>query len=172
MSDRKIENIGIPIGNLMEHDNIASNECDFYGSELKDYPCQTTDNLQIKTLGELYLILRKCWSKETAYPACQSEWVPNDPTYGQCAITAMLVYDLFGGSIHRIHVNGGGTHYFNKLGNQYVDLTRQQFDLYNIPVEYEPNDVINRVFCGKNENTQKRFELLVDNIKQYLASRK
>ncbi len=156
----------------MKNNNNDLNDNDFYGSEIKSYPCQTTSSLQIKTLGDLYLILRKCWSKETAYPVCQSEWVPDDPTYGQCAITAMLVYDLFGGSIHRIHVNGGGTHYFNKIDNQYVDLTRQQFDLYNIPVEYEPNDVMDRKYCGKNENTQKRFELLVKNIKRYLSSEK
>ena len=64
----------------------------------------------------------------------------NDPTYGQCAITVTLVYDLFGGTIHKIRVNGGGTHYFNKINGHYIDLTRDQFDLYNIDIKYEPND--------------------------------
>ena len=36
----------------------------------------------------------------------------NDPTYGQCAITASLVYDLFDGTIYKLKVDGGGTHYF------------------------------------------------------------
>lgn len=31
----------------------------------------------------------------------------------------MLVYDVFGGTIHRIHVDGGGTHYFNKINGHY-----------------------------------------------------
>ena len=140
----------------------------FYGFEYSDIEIkEKTSNSKIKTLGELYTVLRNCWSKETAYPSCQSEWVPNDPSYGQCAITAMLVYDMFGGTIHRIKVSGGGTHYFNKINGHYIDLTREQFDLYNIPVEYEPNEIMDRQYCGKNADTQKRYLLLVDNISNY-----
>lgn len=51
---------------------------------------------------------------------------------------------MFGGSIHRIRVNGGGTHYFNKIDGCYVDLTREQFDLYDIPIVYEPNEQMKR----------------------------
>lgn len=98
----------------------------------------------------------------------EAEWVQNDPTYGQCAITAMLVYDMFGGTIHRIRVDGGGTHYFNKINGNYIDLTIEQFDLYNIPVSYEPNEEIDRKYCGKNADTQKRFELLIRRIAEYL----
>ena len=57
---------------------------------------------------------------------------------------------MFGGSIHRIRVEGGGTHYFNKITGQYVDLTREQFDLYNIEVAYEPNETMQREYCCKN----------------------
>lgn len=141
---------------------------DFYGNELKDFKRKKTGDTHIKTLGDLYIVLRKCWSKETAYKSCQKEWVPNDPSYGQCAITAMLVYDMFGGTIHRIRVNGGGTHYFNRLDGRYIDLTREQFDLYNIPVDYEPNEMMNRQYCGKNADTQKRYELLIQRITEYL----
>jgi hypothetical protein len=90
--------------------------------------------------------------------------------YGQCAITAMLVFDMFGGSIHRIRVDGGGTHYFNKIDGHYIDLTREQFDLYDIPVSYEPNDLIDRKYCGKNANTQERYKRLINNIDKYLNS--
>lgn len=85
--------------------------------------------------------------------------------------TAMLVYDMFGGSIHRIRVDGGGTHYFNKVNGHYIDLTVEQFDLYNIPVSYEPNEQMDRKYCGKNIDTQKRFELLVKRIADYLATK-
>ena len=73
----------------------------------------------------------------------------DDPSYGQCAITATLVHDMFGGTIHKIKVNGGGTHYFNKINGQYVDLTREQFDLYDLPVNYEPNQEISREYCAR-----------------------
>jgi len=116
-------------------------------------------------------VLRESWSKETAYPSCQKDWSKEDPSYGQCAITAMLVNDMFGGSIHSIRVNGGGTHYFNKINGKYVDLTSEQFDLYNIPVDYENNEEMDRQYCGKNADTKKRYDLLVANVKAYLVGK-
>lgn len=138
----------------------------YYGEECGDLKRKKPGNPKLETLNDLYNILRECWCKETAYPSCQSEWVPNDPSYGQCAITAMLVYDMFGGSIHRIRVNGGGTHYFNRIDGHYIDLTIEQFDLYNIPVSYEPNEEMDRKYCGKNADTQNRFELLIKLISE------
>ncbi len=76
----------------------------------------------------------------------------------------MLVYDMFGGSIHRIKNREGGTHYFNKIDGHYIDLTINQFDLYNIPVAYEPNEEIDRKYCGKNADTSKRYQLLIKRI--------
>ncbi len=136
----------------------------FYGEECADLKRKKTGNPKLETLGDLYGILRMAWCKETAYPSCQAEWVSSDPSYGQCAITAMLVYDMFGGTIHRIRVDGGGTHYFNKIDGHYIDLTIEQFDLYNIPVSYEPNEEMPRQYCGKNADTAKRYKLLIKRI--------
>lgn len=141
----------------------------FYGDECKDIECKSVAQFPgITNLEELFAVLEQCWSKETTYPSCKTEWVPNDPSYGQCAITATLVYDMFGGSIHKINVSGGGTHYFNKLNGKYVDLTREQFDLYDIPVSYEPNMEVAREYCGKNKNTLERYHQLQRNIIKYL----
>lgn len=136
----------------------------FYGEEYGDLKVVNRVYSKISTLNDLYNILRRAWCMETAYPSCQDEWVETDPSYGQCAITAMIVNDLFGGSIHRIRVEGGGTHYFNKINGHYIDLTIEQFDLYNIPIEYEPNEEMERKYLGKNLNTAKRYELLIDRI--------
>ena len=38
--------------------------------------------------------------------------------------------------------------------------------IYNIPVNYEPNETIDREYCGKNADTLKRFELLKENIEK------
>jgi hypothetical protein len=119
-------------------------------------------------IHDLEKVLRKCFCRETAYPRCQAEWVPNDPTYGQCAITAMIVHDYFGGTIHRIRVDGGGTHYFNKIDGKYIDLTREQFDLYNIPLKYEPNEEMPIEYCGKNPDTKKRYEILKSRVERSL----
>ena len=143
----------------------------YYGEEFGDSIKSINGNefSNIKTLNDLFAILLKSWKRETAYPSCQRDPqynLDNDPTYGQCAITAIIVYDLFGGTIHRIRVNGGGTHYFNKINGHYIDLTRDQFDLYNIPVSYEPNETMNREYCGKNPDTAKRLEILLSNMKE------
>ena len=133
----------------------------YQGQELKDKKCKEVEAFKgIDTLHKLYAVLRKSWSSSIAYKSCQSEWVSEDPSYGQCAITATLVYDMFGGSIHRIRVEGGGTHYFNKITGQYVDLTREQFDLYNIEVAYEPNETMQREYCCKNLDTNARYRQL------------
>lgn len=76
---------------------------------------------------------------------------------------------MFGGSIHKIRVSGGGTHYFNKINNHYIDLTRDQFDLYDIPVSYDCNELVPREYCGKNLNTKKRYEMLLHLISEYLS---
>ena len=145
----------------------------FYGDECRDMECKPIAQFPgITNLLELFAVLEQCWAKDTAYPSCQEEWVANDPSYGQCAITATLVFDMFGGSIHKIKVAGGGTHYFNKLGGRYVDLTREQFDLYNIPVNYEPNQEVAREYCGKNKNTLERYRQLQRNIIRYLNEEK
>lgn len=140
----------------------------FYGEEYGNLKRKKEGNPNLETLDDLYSILRKAWCKDTAYPSCQAEWVESDPSYGQCAITAMLVYDMFGGSIHRIRVDGGGTHYFNKIDGHYIDLTVEQFDLYNIPVSYEPNEEMPRQYCGKNADTTKCYKLLIERISAVL----
>ena len=126
----------------------------------------------IQSLNDLFGLLLKAWSKETAYPSSQKDPnfnIDNDPTYGQCAITATLVYDLFGGSIHKVNVSGGGTHYFNRINGRYIDLTSDQFSLYGIPLSYEPNQKISREYCGKNPNTLKRYKLLVKSVADEIA---
>lgn len=142
----------------------------FYGEEFSSLTRKKEGHPQLNTLGDLYTILRKAWCKETAYPSCQNDWVESDPSYGQCAITAMLVYDMFGGTIHRIRVDGGGTHYFNKIDGHYIDLTVEQFDLYHIPVQYEPNEEMQRKYCGKNVDTEKRYRLLIERVLEILRS--
>lgn len=138
-------------------------EIHFYGEDNTDIKAINQVFPGINSLNDLFALLLECWCKDTAYPSCQNEYESNnDPTYGQCAITATIVYDVFGGSIHKIRVNGGGTHYFNRINNQYIDLTRDQFDLYNIPLSYENNQIVPREYCGKNADTKNRLNLLIE----------
>jgi hypothetical protein len=69
--------------------------------------------------------LRSAWSRETS--ADPRHWSPANPSWGQCAVTALIVQDLFGGSLLRAPLTDG-SHYWNQLPNgEEVDLTRDQF---------------------------------------------
>lgn len=119
------------------------------------------------TLNEFFETMLKSWVKESAYPSAQKDPqfnLENDPTYGQCAVTAMLVNKLFGGGIRKIHVSGGGTHYFNVINGQIFDLTRDQFDLYDLPIDYSSSTNVPTQYCGKNANTRARYDILEKNL--------
>lgn len=133
---------------------------------------ERTDGIRskIRTLDDLYHVLRACWSVQTAHPETRSRWLADDPSYGQSAITAMMVHDLFGGTIHKNHVSDGTTHYFNRIEGIYVDLVREQYDLYDTPVSYEPNTPVPRGNCGRNRDTAERYQTLRKEVADYLRS--
>ena len=138
----------------------------FYGINAGAAIYSIEENYKI-TLNEIFEIMLKSWVKESAYPSTQKDPqfnLANDPTYGQCAVTAMLVNKFFGGEIRKIRVSGGGTHYFNVINGQVFDLTRDQFDLYNIPVDYSTGINVPLQYCGKNANTRDRYNILKKNV--------
>ena len=142
----------------------------YKGEDLGGLTCKEIPQFEgITTLDTLYAVLRQAWRAETAYKECQPDWQPSDPTYGQCAVTACLVSDMFGGSIHKINLKEGGTHYFNKLNGQYVDLTREQFTLYNYQIQEEPNKEIPRRLCCTGRDAKRRYIQLQKNIMLYLG---
>ncbi len=71
--------------------------------------------------------LQRHWCAETSF--WPDEWTPERPSFGQCAVTAMIVYDRFDGEMLRT-VNEGVIHYWNRVGDIDVDLTRDQFDTW------------------------------------------
>lgn len=79
--------------------------------------------------------LRESW---TARTSADEGWSPANPSLGQCAVTALIVQDYAGGTLARTTV-GGVSHYYNILedGTE-VDLTREQFPVW------EPAEVITR----------------------------
>lgn len=65
------------------------------------------------------------WARSTS--ADPDGWTPENPTFGQCAVTALLVQDIHGGELLRGKV-GQVSHYWNRLpdGSE-LDLTWEQF---------------------------------------------
>ena len=66
----------------------------------------------------------RAWAADTS---SDMAWTPDQPSTGQCAVTALVVQDYCGGLLVRAVV-GGQSHYWNRLPDGHVvDLTRDQF---------------------------------------------
>lgn len=116
-------------------------------------------------ISELETKLRKCYSKETAFYKNKEAWNNHNPTCGQCAITALIVQEYFGGTIHRIRVNENETHYFNIIDKKIIDLTKEQFNVRNIKIIYDENELTSREEILKSVDTVKRYNILKERIK-------
>lgn len=77
---------------------------------------------------KVFNVIAHAWSAETS---ASNEWSKENKALGQCAVTACIVQDLFGGDI----VNTTATlpdgsidsHYYNVIEGAEIDLTRSQF---------------------------------------------
>ncbi|WP_328926421.1 alpha/beta fold hydrolase [Streptomyces sp. NBC_00190] len=86
------------------------------------------------TLADVEAAIRAGWSAETSEPADTSRipWSAENPAWGQCDITAVVVQDIVGGELVLGEVFHGGRqegyHWWNQLpGGIRIDLTREQF---------------------------------------------
>ena len=80
--------------------------------------------------------LERSWSAKTS--VC---WSPTAaPSYGQCAPTAIVVWERFGGEI--LKTDGWppeGRHFYNRIDGKRFDFTADQFEMpdYSHKVEYK-----------------------------------
>jgi len=109
--------------------------------------------------------LRKSWSAETS--SDPKKWTPENPAWGQCAVTALVVQDYFGGELLRFDLLGIGSHYFNQLpDSSEIDLTSSQFteDMYKCILEHAPKETRTREYVLSYPDTVKRYEILKQRV--------
>jgi hypothetical protein len=73
------------------------------------------------TPNDLQGIFEEVWSEETS-----PHWQPHNPAYGQGAVTALAIQDLFGGEIVKTEAPSGW-HYYNLIDGLRYDLAKEQF---------------------------------------------
>lgn len=112
-------------------------------------------------------VLSMVWSEKTCVPSLRDKWDENNKSLGQCAITALVVNDYYGGKIMRC-MTSTGSHYYNLIDNEIVDLTVEQF-AGEIPL-YEEGQERTRKYLLSNEDTKKRYLMLLTSIKCAFAS--
>lgn len=67
------------------------------------------------------------WDSSTAFPMPTCDFLRNDRAIGQCAVSAVLLQDYFGGEIKKGIVNGLFKHYWNVIDGERLDITASQF---------------------------------------------
>jgi len=98
-------------------------------------------------------VIAGCWNRRTSYDP--TGWSTMNPAWGQCAVTALVVQDLFGGVVLRGFVNGI-EHYWNRLPNESeVDLTRAQFPEIRDVAAVVP---VSREFILASPSTSGRYQ--------------
>lgn len=70
--------------------------------------------------------IRKAWCRETAHPSYRNKWTEDNPSAGQCLVTALIVQEQFGGDIYSCKV-GNCSHFVNIIDERIIDKTAEQF---------------------------------------------
>ena len=141
----------------------------FYGWQSADVPPCRPDLAEVSSPRELYDLLFGLWCRETCAPRMRAEWSPQNPTRGQCSITAFLVQDIFGGVVRGIPLPDGNYHCYNEVCGKAFDLTSEQFA--DGKLDYSPKDPIQlRQFHFGKEEKRRRYELLKEKLEALLRA--
>ena len=144
----------------------------FYGWETATIPpAQPDDFPSIRSPQELYDALRTVWCAETCAPRMRKDWSPENPTLGQCSITAFLVQDIFGGRVYGIPLGDGNYHQYNVAAGRCFDLTSEQFGEKARNLVYENNPEQFREIHFAKAEKRARYELLRERLRRSLAGR-
>jgi hypothetical protein len=125
------------------------------------------------TLDNLKSTLPFTWSKLTT--SLPDQYNSDNPALGQCAVTALVIQDYWGGKIVNTIVtyeNGLTTsHYFNIIDGQAIDITRSQFPSnvkYSKPKQKLKNFSSTREYILSNHLTARRYRLLKSRVDKLL----
>lgn len=152
-----------------EHGNRETEESisyGFYGWENANVPVLNDGYKGIGTPCDLYDILLKIWCKYSCAPRLREEWTADNPTLGQCSITAFLVQDIFGGKVKGIRLKDGNYHCYNVVGDSVFDLTSEQFKGEKLVYSPDDKEQLREEHFGKEEKLL-RYEFLKDRLRKY-----
>lgn len=114
--------------------------------------------------------LLKSWGKDTS--SDPDNWTKENPAWGQCAVTALIVNDYFGGKLLWANAalpDGRNiSHYFNNIDGKEIDLARRQFpDGTAIPEGIDKMKTFSstRDYVLSFEATRTRYEILKEKVK-------
>lgn len=141
----------------------------FYGWEQADQPANHVDYPGIHNPRDMYRALCSAWCRETCAPRMQARWSEENPTLGQCSVTAFLAQDIFGGDVYGIPRPNGGVHCFNVVAGKAFDLTSEQF--FGETLDYAHAVLQTRETHFSKEEKKQRYELLRARLRQVVQGK-
>lgn len=127
----------------------------------------------IMTMAEIDSAIRASWAPDTcsADDAACAPWTTDNPSWGHCDVTALVLHDLLGGDLMMgdVHLNGEhhGYHWWNRLNTGIeIDLTREQFQDGQIVTL---NQVVVRP-SGRPVRRQREYELFRYRVMERLGT--
>lgn len=122
-------------------------------------------------LDDLLKALNMAWCRETAFSGDRKNWTIDKKSTGQCTVTAMIVFDYFGGKIVRGYSEKYKLfHYWNEIDGKKVDLTYDQFsdkkDISFTNVMYKSKKDLMKI-----RSVRVRYVLLKKKIDEYFVGR-
>jgi len=100
--------------------------------------------------------VRASWTRDTSYEP--DRWSDDNPAWGQCAVTALVLQDYLGGELRRVTDGAETTHFWVVVDGEDVDLTLDQFD--PVPVWTEGPMAVGREYVLAWPDTRRRYEEL------------
>lgn len=96
----------------------------------------TVERMKLEAVA---IALRESWGPDTCSPEDIPSWSPDNPARGQCATTAVVMHDYFGGMLvmGEVLVDSEPVdyHWWNRLPDgEDIDLTREQFGPHEVVV--------------------------------------
>lgn len=152
---RKIDYVGEEMGRVRPSELRSKSDEKLAGSEFGDI-----------SLDELFSKLLGAYSGETLPDPARFD--PENPTAGQCSITSVIVNDAFGAEIWKVTMPWGGSHHFNKINGEVVDLTSDQFSSKNIPVNYAAGEKVDRTEALSSEVKIRNYNRLKEKVLENL----
>lgn len=144
-------------------------------------------------LSELEKAIEKSWIRETSsFPL---SWTNENPSWGQCAVTSLVVQDYLGGDLLNcgieldeeflddvkktdVSIKNPVSHYYNIIEGKVIDLTKRQFSATDFPFLisqgiFKPKDFAStRQYVLSFQKTEERYEILKKRVEKYLIAQK
>ena len=141
---------------------------DFYGWQDSEN-VRAVKNLypSIITPCNLYDALLNVWCEYTCTPRLRAEWSTENITLGQCAITAFLAQDIFGGNVFGIPLGESNVHCYNAVDGHVFDLTSGQFGSEKLCYTGNPEQFRDVHFLRTEK--KERYEYLKSKLKEVMS---